>query len=691
MKSQRTYLYYALALLIPVGLVRLFSLSCLESEAADELCVSWMQPYIEALLPRLKRMGDAPQLLYNSQFPWYCGSLALLGVVAFARRQFRPTIFWCLVALPVLGEWAALIGEPRYALFFHVSGVFLISVFWLLSRRIDTHVDEVPRLRYWEIGVFSALVFCVTSLRFYALNRIPWNWDTELCNFRFFASSLNHIWGHESGWAPQTSTGFSYLIINRFIGHFDEPDLYYLYHRMAGCFLSLLKVSVLFLFLRLHFGRFAAFFGATILSFGPPEDWWARVPNFHHWPGILTVLVVWATINAMQRKTWSSFILLSLLSATTRFVYPSGMFMIGVPLTFFGSLLLFRWSEWRSHKGKIAVLLVGVAIWLEWLSVCRALYIGRWEALPPLFIPSHSDIQGGIFNKVWHIVVENGADLFSNLYYKQVVSTHWTVALTLAPWKSMPSIVAILTVVGAARMIGQRRDAISWLLLISLAFCALPGITSSVADRRIGCMFVLFIIIASREAAWLADFMRRTTGNGLVRVLQISTPVALGAYLALISSLFLFSIPPGIPRQVALGKVFQNHIKDDWLLMDLSGELQCDLLMSVHRALKQRNCRAAFTSAKYEGEHQPLKMIENPRFDKREWWYADPQLSELTKCVDWPTRTWKGVTYIITDTAESENYVAKLRQRYPQGEMRTVMASYLPHEAEPVIVFEVAF
>jgi hypothetical protein len=107
--------------------------------------------------------------------------------------------------------------------------------------------------------------------------------------------------------------------------------------------------------------------------------------------------------------------------------------------------------------------------------------------------------------------------------------------------------------------------------------------------------------------------------------------------------------------------------------------------------LKERNCRAAFTSAKYEGEYQALKMIEHPRFDKREWWYADPRLSELSKCVDWPTRSWKGVTYIITNSSESEKYVAKLRERYPQGEQRTVMASYLPHEAEPVIIFEVAF
>jgi len=185
--------------------------------------------------------------------------------------------------------------------------------------------------------------------------------------------------------------------------------------------------------------------------------------------------------------------------------------------------------------------LVGVAIWAEWLSVCRALYLGRWETLPPIMIPSHSEMPGGLLSKLYQIFIVNGADLFSNLFYKQVISTHWTTALTPQPWKSMPSVVGILVILAVARMVGERRDKITWLLIIALFFGALPGITSSVADRRIGAMFVLLIIMAAREAEWLARFMRRTTGVYFVRFAQVAVTIVLGAYLATLSGAFLFS------------------------------------------------------------------------------------------------------------------------------------------------------
>lgn len=668
-------------------MVWLFAQGCLQEEAQGQICVSWLDPLIQKLRYVLMKLGDHPKYFYNKQFPWYLGFVGMVALLSFVRYKIRPGIFWTLTALPVLGEWASLLGEKDYALALHLSGLTLIALFWFFSRNSDDYEDSVPPMRYFEIVLFAALIFVLLCLRFHALNRLPAGWDTELCIFRLYAGSFNRWWQHESGWSPQTSTGLSWLMINRLIGNFDEPDVYYLYHRMVGCFFSILKVTVLFLFLRTYFGRFAAFFGASILAFGPPEDWWARVPNFHHWPGLLTVLVLWATINAMKKKTWKSFICLSLLTVTTRWVYPSGMFMVGVPITFFGSLLVFQWSQWKPHFWKICVLLVGVVIWVEWLSVCRALYLGRWEALPPIMIPSHSEMGGGLLSKLHQIFILNGADLFSNLFYKQIVSTHWTVALTTQPWRSMPSVVGLLVILSMARMIGERRDKITWLFVIALFFGALPGITSAVADRRIGAMFVILIIIAAREAAWVAHFMSRSTGRYFVRFLQISTPVVLGAYLAILGGAFLFFTTRGVPRQVALGKVFQQNIRDNYLLIDLTGQLRCDLFHAVYREIRSRDCKAGFVGSKYDGEFTPLKLIENPRFDKTEWWYAEKDVTEMHRCEDWPTRSWEGATFIITEVRESDAWVEKLRQRYPNGTLERIKVSYLPYEDEDVIVF----
>jgi hypothetical protein len=686
-KSERNYAYYALVLFIPVGLVWLFSQSCLESEAAGQLCLSWMEPLIQPLRRVLNALGDHPKFLYNKQMPYYCGFVAAVALLALVRKQLRPGIFWALAIFPILGEWSSLVAEKNNAIIYYLSGLFLIALFWFFSRRIDDYEDTVPPLRYSEVVIFLPLIGALLCWRFYALNRLPAGWDTELCIFRSFASSFDRLWQHESGWAPQTSTGLSWLLINRLLGHFDEPELYYLYHRMVGCLLSVLKVAVLFLFLRMHFGRFAAFFGASILAFGPPEDWWARVPNFHHWPGLLTVLIIWATINAMQKKTWGSFIFLSLLSVTTRWVYPSGMFMVCVPLCFFGSLLVFQWSQWRPYVWRISSLMIGLAIWIEWLSVCRALYRGQWETLPPLYIPSHSEMPLGLLAKLYQIFVLHVGDLFTNLFLKQVSSTHWTVLMTPAPWKAMPSIVGILVLLAMARMIGQRRDKLTWLFVICLFFGALPGITSSVADRRIGAMFVVLIIIAAREAAWIAHFMQRTTGRSFVRTLQVLSPLVLGAYLATLSGAFFFFTTQGIPRQNAVGKIFQQHVRDNYLLVDLTGQLKCDLFQSLQRQLVASECRSAFVSSRYDGEFMPSKLIENPRFDKSEWWYSEKGLTKLSACEDWPTRKWEGATFVITESPHSESYTTQLQQRFPEGVLERVTISYLPYQSEEVLIF----
>lgn len=688
MKSQKNYAYYALVLFVPIGLVWLFSQACLESEAAGQLCLGWFEPLIQPLKRVLNALGDHPKFLYNNQMPYYCGFVAAVALLALVRKQLRPSIFWALTVLPLVGEWSSLIAEKNYAIIFHLSGLFLIALFWYFSRQIDDYEDRVVPLRYWEAAIFLSLISALLCLRFYALNRIPAGWDTELCIFRTLSSSFDRLWQHESGWAPQTSTGLSWLIFNRILGHFDEPDLYYLIHRMVGCLFSIIKVIVLFLFLRTFFGRFAAFFGASILAFGPPEDWWARVPNFHHWPGILTVLVIWATINAMNKRTWGSFLFLSLLSATTRWVYPSGMFMVCVPLTFFGSLLVFQWSQWRPHLWKISTLLIGILIWAEWLSVCRALYLGRWEMLPPLFIPSHSEMPGGIFAKLYQIFILNVGDLFSNLFFKQISSTHWTVLMTPAPWRAMPSIVGLLVILAMSRMIGQRRDKLTWLFVICLFFAALPGITSAVADRRVGAIFVVLIIIAAREAAWVAHFMQRTTGVYVVRTLQVLSPIVLGVYFTALSGAFLFFLTQGIPRQVAVGRVFQQHVQDNYLLVDLTGQLKCDNFQALQRQLVASNCKSGFVGSRYDGEFMPSKLIQNPHFDKNEWWYSEKGLTKLSECVDWPTRSWEGATFIITETRDAESYVAQLQQRFPDGELQRVSISYMPYQSEEVIVFK---
>lgn len=683
--------YILVVLLLAILGSWLFTESCLRSEAAGVLCLSEATPFVEKLRPLFPIFGTTPRQLYIQEITWAVAFFGFVAFVSLLRRRFRAAFFWLIVTLPIIGEGYALQSNLNLTLLCHLSAVALLILFWFASRTEDAKVAvESSPYRGWELGAFTFLIVGLLFLRFYGLNRIPAGWDTETCIYRSIVGTWQRIWAHEAGWHPQASCGLTWLVMNKLLGHYDEPDIYYLIHRFLGCFLSVLKVSVLFLFLRSQFGRFPAFFGAALLAFGPPEEWWARVPNYHHFPGLVTVLIVWTTIRAMQSPTWGNFLFLSAVSAVSRFVYPSGLFMVMVPISFFGSLLVFQWSQWKPHFWKISSLLLGISVWMIWFSFAHSTFEGHWRWMPPLVVPSHSELPPSLFAKFRHIVVENGSDLLSALFYTQVNKTHWTFPQTPQPWRSVPSVVAILTILAIARMIGRRRDKISWLLMITAFFAAFPGLTTSVADRRIGCIFVILIIVAAREAGWLFDYMRGTMSAAVVRPLQVIVPIAVGGYLAAASATNFFFTTPGVPRQVALGKVFRENVRANELLIDLTGQLNCDLFYSISREMRTHGCNAGFVSSNYKGEFQPTLLIENPRFDPSNWWYG---ATDFSQCTDWPTRQWKGVTFMITDTGSKDTtakWLDLLKQRFPQGTLELKEVSYMPYSKEPLYIYRTA-
>lgn len=682
--------YIIVVLLLAIVGSWFFSEACLRSEAAGVLCLSEATPFVEMLRPFFPIFGTTPRTLYAQEIQWAVACIGLVSLVSFIRRRFRAGFFWLFATLPVLGEGYALASNLTMTLVCHLSAVTLLILFWFASKTEDKQPSEPSSYRAWELGAFAVLILGLFFMRFYALNRIPAGWDTETCIYRNVVATWHRIWAHEAGWHPQASCGLTWLIMNKFLGHYDEPDLYYLLHRFLGSFLSVLKVGILFLFLRSQFGRFPAFLGAAILAFGPPEEWWSRAPNYHHFPGLVTVLIVWTTIRAMQNPTWPNFLFLSAISALSRFVYPSGMFMVLVPISFFGSLLVFQWSQWKGHFFKISSLLFGISFWMIWLSIMQSTFYGNWRWVPPVVVPSHSELPPSLWEKFHHIVVVNGADLLSALFYTQVNKTHWTFPQTSQPWRSVTSVVVVLVILAIARMIGRRRDKISWLLIIASGIAALPGVTSSVADRRIGSIFVLLIILAAREAGWLFDYMKGTMSSAVVRPLQVLLPIALGGYLAVNSATNFFFTTPGVPRQVALGKVFRENVRENELLIDLTGQLNCDLFYSVGREMATRGCGAGFVSSYYQGDFQPTLLIENPRFDPANWWYS---ATEFKRCTDWPTRKWRGATFMITETGNkttTAKWIELLQQRFPQGTLELREVSYMPYQKEPLYIFRTA-
>jgi hypothetical protein len=91
-----------------------------------------MEPLVQPLKRVLNALGDHPKFLYNNQMPYYCGFVLAVALLALVRKQLRPSIFWALTVLPLLGEWSSLIAEKNYAIIFHLSGLFLSAFLALL-------------------------------------------------------------------------------------------------------------------------------------------------------------------------------------------------------------------------------------------------------------------------------------------------------------------------------------------------------------------------------------------------------------------------------------------------------------------------------------------------------------------------------------------------------------------------------
>ena len=685
MERQDRMVVFVLISLVAVVIYAISLVSCVSADSTGQTCFAWGASIIQFVIP-YSRWIDLRET-YTREFTWMGCFVAAVALSAFVRRKYTLGLFWMLVPIAFAAEWAALMSKEGLALVLHGCAATTLSTFWVFARRLRDDVSEDNRpIKMWELFAFLALFIPFIFMRFYALNRIPAGWDTETCFFRFVTETWDGVWRHDVGLCPSTTYGTIWLALSHLLGNFDEPVTYYLEQRYLGVGISVVKLVVFFFFLRTCFGRFSAYLGSILLAFGPPEDWWSRQVGYHHLPGLVVTGVMWATIAAMRNPCWRNFLLISLFTACCRFIYPSGMFMAFAPLSFFVLLLTFQWSTWRTHKWKIASLAIGVLFWLGWMSLIHGLFTGEWILKPPFSVPSNYVLPTTIWQKLSRMLVENGADFITGVFLHQVHATHWTFALTPVPGRSVTSAAIILTILGISRYLSRPRDILGLFLLVGLFWSAVPSLATSVADRRLAATFLVMIIIASREGALLLALLSRAIGHHVTAAVAIVVPVLVGGGLAWIGAIRLFTMAQGLPRQVGVGQEFRHEVKDDTLIVDLVGQLQCDWFYSVYRDLKAQGCKTGFVSAQYQNGISVDELIQSPRIDPSNWTYSR---TELARCLDWPDRRWARVSYVMTDDPRVDGWVTRLRTRFPHGTTEVRVVDLLAHHSEKVTIFRV--
>jgi hypothetical protein len=665
MKRSNQFFLFVLAFLLAAGLFYGFTQTCLSEQADGIACLEPLRPYITPILLSFERFRVFPFEYYQPVFGSVLGLLLLGSAVSLLLGKRRLALLLFLPVLPTAAEGAILLHRVTLGVSLHFVGFFFLCLVFLKFPKADTEPPRSPQWRLAELAGFFVFVSFLTVLRFYLLNRVPSGWDTEVCPDRHhFFRSLPDLMHHEAGWSPQTSLGLFWLGMNFLLGNLDEPDNYYLYTRLLGTGLSILKFTLMFCCVRSLFGVFPAFLSMALLGFGPPEDWWSREPNYHHIPGIMAILILWVSARAVESRRWRDFILLTILTGLSRFLYPSGLFLAFIPLTYFSLLTLFKWSEWKKHLLKVSFLSLGIAFWYLWRSIGRWNQYGTWEVLPPFEVPSHSALPPGLFDKLYVIFIRNGVDLLTALFVHQVHSTHWTVALTIDPMRSVTSIAVVLGVIALARIFMGKSGQIGLLLLVCIAWTVMPGLTTEIADRRIGASFAILIALVSREAGYLAELCRENGGRFVSWLIKLLLPVSTALCLAWIGANLRFRTTEGEPHQVTRGQLFRESLQDGALAVYLTGENICESFYGVYRELKKRDCRTAWEQPEYEGKFNIQKAIENPGLNTGSWVYT---MTDLSSCVGRLPQKWNRVVYMMNESQDTPKQLEQLRARYPNG------------------------
>ena len=645
-----------------------FSYWCLFEHSQQMGNLSHLQPYVTRIVKVVEKFwGDAGLRSKLYTYATYSAGafIGLLAAICLCRRKIGLAVFCLLALAPCATELIVLTNTPKLANYLYPISITIIGVFFLLTRKAagDNSSYTTP-IGTGELIGFLALFAAMTVSRYYLLNTVPVVWDTELCNFRYTVfTSFWNVMRVEASIPRHTSLGMSWTFIHWLFGHLNEPDLYYLYQRLIGTAISIAKFGLTYVLIRYLSGPIPALFGAVALSFGPPENWWSREPCAHQIPGLVTVLILLTTARAFFRRRWRDFLLASLVSALARITYASGLFLVFAPLSFFLVLLVFRWSEWKSHFFKIASLTIGIAIWLCWTSFSVGYITGHWSLVSPLAVPPGEATPGGILGLVDRVWNQNLPAALSSIFLSQVNGSHWTVPLTLAPLRSTTSAVLILSIIGIARMMAKRSSPIALLLFISILLSLVPGITTTFADRRVGAVFVVLIAFAAHELHEIIAFFSRCGAPKLIRWFSGSAVVIQAVYLAWITTGMQFINQAGVPAQVPHGRLVRNALQEETLMVYLPGDMACDTFMSVIQELLNHKGSIGWTSPDHilaPGD----SIIVNPKIYPQ--WVRERNL-ELAKYYAERQTNWKAVRFLFTGNSQAAYFSETLKKVYPDG------------------------
>jgi hypothetical protein len=642
-------------------------------------------------------------LLQNPQ-PWITrvgGAVAILAVVVGTILWWRRRVAAAANVGPILAALGiALIaqlfifhGEFMVGAIGYAGAVAVIVVAHLTTRRTEKEFeseDNVAPPTYFEAAAFLAIGMVAVFFRYYALNRVFDFFEGELACYMAGATNLHGMLlaniGWEGPWAPMGI--LFYLPIWAMSAVAGSTVLAV---RLGSAVIGILTVVVVYVVVRDTIGRTAALWSAALLSVDTLQVGWGRSDMHPHastaWPG---VLLYGATVRALTTGATGWYVAVMLLMGLSWHQYPSGQFVVIVPVIAFAVHAVqnrgFLGASWR--KGRLIV--AGAVLWVLgyplvfFLAVGKAIgplqYVAR---LGPRVLGGSDEVTYAGIPAVDLVVTASRGiwDLVQGLFAEAPFIFHQTVIPDVEglPPRALPWFVAAVAVVGLTLCCLRIREKWSPALLAMMVAGILPAILSDAAwMKRASLLYVVLIIIAAVPLAIVTD--------GLSRILHRRLRWIGGAILAIAfmlwSSVWVhlwFSgrqYSYGVSAEEVIVEALDKHLEPNTLLIfSLWGDyIEGELVYLVSDAFRDRQPLALYVTSHLNAEWEtllanPSEMLRKikPHFWYWSWLGLDDEIPKVRK-----HQGWSRVVYLMQHRPGVESDFEDLAYSCPDIEIEGI-------------------
>ena len=636
-------------------------------------------------------------LLLQDPLPWITwigGTIAVLamvfGVLLWRRRRegltrhFPPVLL--ALGLALSGQLLLLRGWSAIGVVFYAEAVMVVIAAHLIGGRAGNEPlggQPAGPLTYREAGTLLAIGAVAVLFRYYALNRLFYYFEGELASFMAGATNLEGMLLANIGWhEPWAPLGLLYYIPIWAMNAVAGSTV--LAVRLGSAVIGVLTLVVVYLVARDVFGRAAALWSAALLAVDTLQVSWGRSDMHPHastaWPGIL---LYGATVRALGTGATGWYVAIMVLMGLSWHQYPSGQFVVIVPVIAFVVQAIqhrgFLRASWR--KGMLIV--AGAGLWILGYPIASFLALGKPESglvylskLGPRLLggSDYALYEGMPAGELVVRVVRNTWDLILGLFAEAPYVFHQTVIPTVdgLTRRALPWFVVACAVVGLALCCLRIREKWSTPLLALVAAGALPTILSDEAWlKRASLLYVVLIMIAALPLAIVTEGLSRLFGR---RARWLA-----GGFLAVVfllwSSIWSYlwfsgrEFPYGVPAETTISEALDEELEPGTLLIvSIWGDyIEGELVYLLHDPLADRQPMAMYiTDPRLEGWQtllaHPLEALD--RIHPGLWYWAwlglGHQIPEIVR-----HRDWSRVVYLIEDRPGAESDLKVLADRCP--------------------------